>query len=32
LKVFENMVLRMMFGGKREEVKGGWRKLQNESL
>jgi hypothetical protein len=29
--VFENRVLRI-FGPKRDEVKGGWRKLQNEEL
>jgi hypothetical protein len=30
--VFENRVLRRMFGPKRNEVKGGWRKLRNEEL
>jgi hypothetical protein len=30
--VFENRVLRRIFGSKREEVKGEWRKLQNEEL
>jgi hypothetical protein len=30
--VFENKVLRRIFGPKREEVTGGWRKLQNEEL
>jgi hypothetical protein len=30
LRVFENRVLRRIFGPKREEVTGGWRKLQNE--
>jgi len=30
--VFENRVLRRIFGCKREEVKGEWRKLHNEEL
>jgi hypothetical protein len=30
--VFENGVLRRIFGPKRDEVTGGWRKLQNEEL
>jgi hypothetical protein len=30
--VFENRVLRRIFGPKREEVKGEWRKLHNEEL
>jgi hypothetical protein len=30
--VFENRVLRRMFGPKRDEVIGGWRKLHNEEL
>jgi hypothetical protein len=30
--VFENRVLRKIFGPKRDEVVGGWRKLQNEEL
>jgi hypothetical protein len=30
--VFENRVLRRMFGPKRDEVTGGWRKLHNEEL
>jgi hypothetical protein len=30
--VSENRVLRRMFGPKRDEVKGGWRKLHNEEL
>jgi hypothetical protein len=30
--VFENRVLRRMFGPKRDEVKGEWRKLHNEEL
>jgi hypothetical protein len=32
LRVFENRVLRRMFGPKRGEVTGGWRKLHNEEL
>jgi hypothetical protein len=28
LKVFENKVLRKIFGPKRDEVTGGWRKLE----
>jgi hypothetical protein len=32
LRVFENRVLRRIFGPKRDEVTGGWRKLQNEEL
>jgi hypothetical protein len=32
LSVFENRVLRMIFGPKRDEVTGGWRKLHNEEL
>jgi hypothetical protein len=30
--VFENRVLRTIFGPKRDEVTGGWRKLHNEEL
>jgi hypothetical protein len=30
--VFENRVLRRIFGQKRDEVTGGWRKLHNEDL
>jgi hypothetical protein len=30
--VFENRVLRRIFGAKREEVVGGWRRLHNEEL
>jgi hypothetical protein len=30
--VFENRVLRRMFGCKGEEVVGGWRRLHNEEL
>jgi hypothetical protein len=32
LRVFENRVLRGVFGPKREEVAGGWRRLHNEEL
>jgi hypothetical protein len=32
LKVFENRVLRRVFGPKRDEVTGEWRKLHNEEL
>jgi hypothetical protein len=31
-RVHENRVLRRIFRSKREEVKGGWRKLHNEEL
>jgi hypothetical protein len=30
--VFENRVLRRIFGAKREAATGGWRKLHNEEL
>jgi hypothetical protein len=30
--VFENRVLRKIFGPRRSEVTGGWRKLHNEEL
>jgi hypothetical protein len=30
--VFENKFLRRIFGPKRDEVTGGWRKLHNEEL
>ena len=30
--MFENRVLRRMFGAKRDGVTGGWRKLHNEEL
>jgi hypothetical protein len=30
--VCENRVLRRIFGSKREEVAGGWRRLHNEEL
>ena len=32
LRVFENRVLRRVFGPKRDEVTGKWRKLHNEEL
>jgi hypothetical protein len=32
LRVFENGVLRRIFGPQREEVTGEWRKLHNEEL
>jgi hypothetical protein len=32
LRMFENRVLRRIFGSKREEVTGDWRKLHNEEL
>ena len=32
LRVFENRVLRRVFGPKRNEVTGEWRKLHNEEL
>jgi len=32
LRVFENRVLRRIFGPKRDEVTGDWRKLHNEVL
>jgi hypothetical protein len=32
LRMFENRVLRRIFGRKRDEVTGGWRKLHNEEL
>ena len=32
LRVFENRVLRRIFGSKRDEVTGEWRKLQNEEI
>jgi hypothetical protein len=30
--VYENRVLRRIFGQQRDEVTGGWRKLHNEEL
>jgi len=32
LRVFENMVLRRIFGSRRKEVMGEWRRLHNEEL
>jgi hypothetical protein len=32
IKVFENRVLRRIFGPKREEVAGGWRRLHNKEI
>jgi hypothetical protein len=32
LRVLENRVLRRIFGPKKDEVTGGWRKLHNEKL
>jgi hypothetical protein len=32
LRVFENRVLRRIFGPKRDEVKGEWKKLHNDEL
>jgi len=32
VKVFENRVLRRIFGSKRDEITGKWRKLYNEEL
>ena len=32
LRLFENRVLRRIFGPKRDEVTGEWRKLYNEEL
>jgi hypothetical protein len=32
LRIFLNRVLRRIFGPKREEVVGGWRRLHNEEL
>ena len=32
LRVFENMVSRRIFGPRRDEVTGGWRRLRNEEL
>jgi hypothetical protein len=32
LRVFENRVLRRIFGPKRDKVTGDWRKLNNEEL
>jgi hypothetical protein len=32
LRAFENRVLRLVYGPKRDEVMGEWRKLHNEEL
>jgi hypothetical protein len=32
LRVFENMMLRRIFGPKRDEVTGEWRRLHNKEL
>jgi hypothetical protein len=32
LRVFENRVLRRIFGMRKDEMTGGWRKLHNEEL
>jgi hypothetical protein len=32
LRVFQNRMLRKIFGPKRDEMTGGWRKLHNEEL
>jgi hypothetical protein len=32
LRVFQNRVLRRIFGPKRDGVMGGWRKLHNEEM
>jgi hypothetical protein len=32
LRVFENRVLRIIFGSKRDKLTGEWRKLHNEEL
>ena len=32
VRVFENMVLRRIFGPRRDEVTGEWRRLYNEEL
>jgi hypothetical protein len=32
LKVFENRVLRRVFGPKRDDITGEWKKLHNEEL
>jgi hypothetical protein len=32
LRIFENRVLRRIFGLKRDQMTGGWRKLYNEEL
>jgi hypothetical protein len=32
LRVFENMVLRRIFGPRRDEITGEWRRLHNKEL
>ena len=32
LRVFDNMMLRRIFGPRRDEVTGDWRRLHNEEL
>jgi hypothetical protein len=32
MRVFENTVLKRIFGPKRDEVTGGWKKLHNEEF
>ena len=32
MRVFENVVLRRIFGPRRDEITGGWRRLHNEEL
>jgi hypothetical protein len=32
LRIFENRMLRRIFGPKGEEMAGGWRRLRNEEL
>jgi hypothetical protein len=32
MREFENRVLNIIFGPKRDEVTGGWKKLHNEEL
>jgi hypothetical protein len=32
LRMFESKVLRRIFGSRREEIIGGWRKLHNDEL
>jgi hypothetical protein len=32
MRLFDNRVLRRLFGPKRDKVRGGWRKLPNEEL
>jgi hypothetical protein len=32
VRVFKNRILRRLFGLRREEVTGGWRRLQDEKI